>query len=163
MASSQVRVLLTAALHEYELRAWTDSVPPPEAGWERVHVHDRHEALALLTAALAGESTRMLTSVLMDLETSASLDERTRLVHAADLIVRGLLVVERRPRSIMASEAVVIFERTVLEPLELEEVVDNDLWVYLEVTERPVPRVICEVEHQPPPRIWCGARTIREA
>lgn len=125
-------------------------------------MHDRNEALALLTTALASESTRLLASVLLDLEASVSLDERTRLLHAADLIVRGRLVVDRRAQSLMASEAVVIFERTVLEPLELEEVVDDDLWVYLEVTERHVPRVICKIEHQPPPRIRCSARTIRE-
>jgi hypothetical protein len=153
-------IRIQRGVHELELHSWIERPVDGSAqsGWERVRIHDPDEALAFASSVAREHGSCLFDRVGMggvlghELGGGGEWGVDPRLRAAARQIISGELVVLRRPWPIMASTAVELVELE-HEPAELEDIIDDDLWVFHDVEDEPLWIVVSETEHEPPPLI----------
>jgi hypothetical protein len=142
-----MRVRLHGPFAELELWPWTEFEPSRASG-ERLRAHDELEARALLRNAISDATSHALRRLLFELEPTASFDEDQLLDQLARLVLRGQIVVERRPLPIMASEVVERFERHEAEAFENE--FEEEIKVVHWLEDTPPPLVVFDSDPEPP-------------
>ena len=143
-----MRVRLRGPFALLDLWPWAEWSEPSRAGGERLRVHDELEARALLRNAMSDTTSHALRRLLFELEPSASFDEDDLLGRLARLVVRGQIVVERRPIEIIASDVAERFERPEYESFENE--FEEEIKVVHWLEDTPPPVIVFDSEPEPP-------------
>lgn len=145
-----MRVLLRGPFAELELRSWTELARGDVDG-ERLRPSDELEARMLLRSALTDDARHSIRALLFELEPESSFGRErddTPLDRLARLIVRGQVIVERRPIDIMPSEVVERYDPPEHEPFENEFAEEVKVVHWLESEDPPL--VVFDSEPEPP-------------